>query len=83
MQMLVMRIGYMGMAVPHILVMVQVGMRAKDHRGVGMVVVTVRVVMGVLMVHGFMDVRMSVDFGQMQNDPAQHQQATHQHQSAG
>jgi hypothetical protein len=83
MHMLVMRIGHMRMAVPHFLVMMQVGMRANDRRVVGVVVVTVRMVMGVLMVHGLMNVFMAVDFGKVQCDTAQHQQTTQHHPSAG
>lgn len=83
MHMLVMRIGHMRMAVPQRLMVMQVGMRAHDRRVVEMVVVTVRMVVGVLMVHGFMSVRVPVDFGQVQCDTAQHEQATHHHPSAG
>lgn len=83
MHMLVMRIGHMRMAMPHFFVVMQVGVCANDRRVVGMVVVTVRMVMGVLMVHGLMNVFMPVDFGKVQCDTAQHQQATQHHPSAG
>jgi hypothetical protein len=82
MHMLVMRIGHMGMAVPHFLMMMPVGMRANDRWLVGMLVVIVRMVVGMLMVHGLMNVLVPVDFGQVQCDTAQHQQSTHHHQCA-
>ena len=73
MHMLMMRIWHMRMAVAHFLVMMQVGMCANDHRVVDMGVVTVRMVMGVLVVHGLMKMLMSMDFGEVQCDTAQHQ----------
>ena len=58
--MLVVRIGHMGVRVPHRIVMVPMAVRAHWHGGVPMQVVAVVVRVGVLVIHGRMLVRVGV-----------------------
>jgi len=82
MHMLVMCIWHMRMAVTHALMMMHMGMRANDHRRVGMVVVPVRMVMSMFMVLRRMKVLMPVALSKVKYNIAQHQQSPHHHQAA-
>ena len=64
--MLVVRIGHMGMRVPHRIVMVPVAVRAHRHGGVPMQVMAVVVYVGVLVIHGRVLVGVGVALQQVQ-----------------
>ena len=79
----VMRIGHMGMAMPHRTVLVNMAVQPFRHGFMGVQMVAVVMPVRVFMPHGFVLVFMCMAFGQVQPDAGHHQAAAQRHQACG
>ena len=80
--MLMMHIGHVRMAVPQGLMDMPVAVRPDGHGRVGVVVMPIVMVVGMLMIQGFMVVLVTMALCQVEGHTAQHQAPSDCHQEA-